>query len=72
MIVDDYSKYTWVLFLYSKNKVAEVINDHIKKIKKEVELPVQLIISDNGTRFNKIRGFLFSSVYGPFQLDFSY
>ena len=51
VIVDDYSKYTWVLFLHSKDEAALVIIDHIKKIEKEANLPVRAIRSDNGTEF---------------------
>ena len=51
VIVDDYSKYTWVLFLHSKDEAALVIIDHIKKIEKEADLPVRAIRSDNGTEF---------------------
>ena len=51
VIVDDYSKYTWVLFLHSKDEAAQVIIDHIKKIELEANLPVRTIRSDNGTEF---------------------
>ena len=52
VIVDDYSKYTWVLFLNSKDKTPKMIIDHIKRIELEVNLPVRKIRSDNGTEFN--------------------
>ena len=51
VMVDDYSKYTWVLFLHSKDEATQMIIDHIKKIEVEAKLPVRTIRSDNGTEF---------------------
>ena len=51
VIVDDFSKYTWVLFLGSKDETPKTIIDHIKKIELEANLPVRKIRSDNGTEF---------------------
>ena len=51
VIVDDFSKYTWVLFLHSKDEAPQVIIDHIKKLEVEAKLPVRKIRSDNGTEF---------------------
>ena len=50
-MVDDYSKYTWVLFIHSKDKTPKLIIDHVKKIELEVNLHVRMIRSDNGTEF---------------------
>ena len=49
VIVDDFSKYTWVLFLNSKDETPKTIIDHIKRIELEANLPVRKIRSDNGT-----------------------
>ena len=51
VIVNDYFKYTWVLFLHSKDESSQVIFDHVKKFKLEAKLPVRMIRSDNGTEF---------------------
>ena len=51
VMVDDYSKYTWVLFIQSKDEATQLIIDHIKKIEVEAKLPVRTIRSDNGTEF---------------------
>ena len=51
VIVDDYSKYTWVLFLHTKDEAPKIIIDHIKRIELEAGLPVRKIRSDNGTEF---------------------
>ena len=51
MIVNDFSKYTWVWFLNSKDETPKLIIDHIKKIELEANLSVRKIRSDNGTKF---------------------
>ena len=51
VIVDDYSKYTWVLFLHSKDETPQVVIDHIKLIELDSKFPVRAIRSDNGTEF---------------------
>ena len=40
VMVDDYSKYTWVLFLHSKDETPQLIIDHVKKIELEANLHV--------------------------------
>jgi transposase InsO family protein len=51
VIVDDFSKFTWVLFLSSKDETPEVLIEHIKVIEVALKLPVRAIRSDNGTEF---------------------
>ena len=51
VMVDDYSKYTWVLFLHSKDETPQLIINHVNKIELEANLHVRLIRSDNGTEF---------------------
>ena len=51
VIVDDFSKYTWVLFLNSKDETPKMIIDHIKRNELEENLPVRMIRSYNGTEF---------------------
>ena len=40
VIVDDYSRYTWVLFLHSKDEAPDIIIDHTNKIELEAGVPV--------------------------------
>ena len=54
VIVDDYSKYTWVLLLHSKDEAPQMIIDHVKKIELEAKLPMGTIISYNGTEFKNV------------------
>ena len=51
IIVDDYSKYTWVLFLHSKDETPQMVIDHLKLIELDSKVPVRAIRSDNGTEF---------------------
>ena len=55
VIVDDFSRYTWVLFLHSKDEAPDMIIDHIKKIELEAGVPVRCIRSDNGTEFRNAK-----------------
>nr|GEX81111.1 retrovirus-related Pol polyprotein from transposon TNT 1-94 [Tanacetum cinerariifolium] len=51
VIMDDYSCYTWVHFLRSKDKVPEVIIKFLKRITVLLQSPVIIIRTDNGTEF---------------------
>nr|GEU41399.1 hypothetical protein [Tanacetum cinerariifolium] len=60
VVVDDYSQYTWVFFLHSKDEASEVIISFIKKTQVNIQLQVQRVRTDNGTEFkNKILAKLF-------------
>nr|GFC43831.1 integrase, catalytic region, zinc finger, CCHC-type, peptidase aspartic, catalytic [Tanacetum cinerariifolium] len=49
VIVDDYSRYTWVFFLRSKDETPEVIIKFLKRITVLLQSPVIIIRTDNGT-----------------------
>nr|GFA22794.1 retrovirus-related Pol polyprotein from transposon TNT 1-94 [Tanacetum cinerariifolium] len=51
VIVDDYSRYTWVQFLRSKDEATEVIIKFLKRITVLLQSPVIIIRTDNGTEF---------------------
>nr|GFC61370.1 integrase, catalytic region, zinc finger, CCHC-type, peptidase aspartic, catalytic [Tanacetum cinerariifolium] len=51
VIVDDYSCYTWVHFLRSKDEAPEVIIKFLKRITVLLQSPVIIIRTDNGTEF---------------------
>nr|GEX73609.1 retrovirus-related Pol polyprotein from transposon TNT 1-94 [Tanacetum cinerariifolium] len=51
VVVDDYSRYTWVFFFHSKDEASEVIISFIKKTQVNLQLQVQRIRTDNGTEF---------------------
>nr|GEV33437.1 retrovirus-related Pol polyprotein from transposon TNT 1-94 [Tanacetum cinerariifolium] len=63
VVVDDYSRYTWVFFLHSKDEASEVIISFIKKTKVNLQLQVQRTRTDNGTEFkNKTLAKFFDEV----------
>nr|GFB08382.1 retrovirus-related Pol polyprotein from transposon TNT 1-94 [Tanacetum cinerariifolium] len=49
VVVDDYSRYTWVFFLYYKDEASYVIISFIKKTEVNLQLQVQRVRTDNGT-----------------------
>nr|GFA70313.1 retrovirus-related Pol polyprotein from transposon TNT 1-94 [Tanacetum cinerariifolium] len=51
VIVDDYSRYTWVHFLRSKDEAPAVIITFLKRITVLLQSPVINIRTDNGTEF---------------------
>nr|GEW23910.1 hypothetical protein [Tanacetum cinerariifolium] len=51
VIVDDYSRYTWVHFLRSKDEAPKVIIKFLKRITVLFQSPVIIIRTDNGTEF---------------------
>nr|GFC05205.1 putative ribonuclease H-like domain-containing protein [Tanacetum cinerariifolium]GFC06500.1 putative ribonuclease H-like domain-containing protein [Tanacetum cinerariifolium] len=63
VVVDDYSQYTWVFFLHSKDEASDVIISFIKKTQVNLKLQVQRVRTDNGTKFkNKTLAKLFDEV----------
>nr|GEU39067.1 hypothetical protein [Tanacetum cinerariifolium] len=51
VIVDDYSRYTWVHFLRTKDETPEVIKNFLKKIYVRLQAPVIIVRTENGTEF---------------------
>nr|GEX58888.1 retrovirus-related Pol polyprotein from transposon TNT 1-94 [Tanacetum cinerariifolium] len=51
VIVDDYSQYTWVHFLRTKDETPEVIKNFLKKIFVRLQAHVIIVRTDNGTEF---------------------
>nr|GEU98288.1 hypothetical protein [Tanacetum cinerariifolium] len=51
VIIDDYSRYTWVHFLKTKDETPEVIKNFLKKIYVRLQAPVIIVRTDNGTEF---------------------
>jgi hypothetical protein len=77
VIVDDYSRFTWVFFLQEKSQTQETLKGFLKWPQNEFGLRIKKIRSGNGTEFknSQIEGFLqeegikheFSSPYTPQQ-----
>ncbi|GJR61091.1 retrovirus-related pol polyprotein from transposon TNT 1-94 [Tanacetum coccineum] len=51
VIVDDYSRFTWVKFLRSKDEVPEFVIKFLKMIQVRLNATVRNIRTDNGTKF---------------------
>ncbi|KAM0065882.1 putative RNA-directed DNA polymerase [Helianthus debilis subsp. tardiflorus] len=51
VIVDDFSRFTWTYFLHSKDETAGILQDFVKQVEKQFDLPVKVFRSDNGTEF---------------------
>ncbi|GKE91124.1 putative ribonuclease H-like domain-containing protein, partial [Tanacetum coccineum] len=55
VVTDDYSRFTWVFFLTTKDETSEIFKRFIKEIENLVDKKVKIIRSDNGTEFkNKV------------------
>nr|GFB06392.1 integrase, catalytic region, zinc finger, CCHC-type, peptidase aspartic, catalytic [Tanacetum cinerariifolium] len=55
VIVDDYSRYTWTLFLHSKDETPEVLKEFLTMIQRNLQALVITVRTDRGTEFlNKI------------------
>jgi transposase InsO family protein len=77
VIVDDYSRFTWVFFLQEKSQTQETLKRFLRRAQNEFRLRIKKIRSNNGTEFknSQIEGFLeekgikheFSSPYTPQQ-----
>nr|GEW65835.1 putative ribonuclease H-like domain-containing protein [Tanacetum cinerariifolium] len=51
VFVDDYSQFTWVKFLRSKDEALDFIIKFLKMIQIRLKVPVRRIRTDNGTEF---------------------
>ncbi|GJY25063.1 retrovirus-related pol polyprotein from transposon TNT 1-94 [Tanacetum coccineum] len=77
VIVDEYSRYTWVYFLKKKSHAAEMIMSFIRMVENQNDVKVRQIRTDNGIEFtnSKVESFCdekgisqnFSSPYTPEQ-----
>ncbi|GJX83859.1 retrovirus-related pol polyprotein from transposon TNT 1-94 [Tanacetum coccineum] len=52
VIVDDYSRFTWVYFLRTKDETPEIIQNFIARVQLNYNAKVCKIRTDNGTEFN--------------------
>ncbi|GJT29271.1 retrovirus-related pol polyprotein from transposon TNT 1-94 [Tanacetum coccineum] len=51
VIVDDYSRYTWTLFLRSKDETLEVLKEFLTMIQQNLQAPVISVRTNRGTKF---------------------
>ena len=55
VIVDDYSRYTWVMFLGDKGETPELFKTFARRAQREYNSPIVKIRSDNGTEFKNMK-----------------
>ncbi|GJT30816.1 retrovirus-related pol polyprotein from transposon TNT 1-94 [Tanacetum coccineum] len=77
VIVDEYSRYTWVHFLRKKSQAPEIVMSFIRMVENQNDVKVKQIRTDNGTEFrnHELESFCdekgisqnFSSPYTPEQ-----
>ncbi|GJU33947.1 retrovirus-related pol polyprotein from transposon TNT 1-94 [Tanacetum coccineum] len=51
LLTGDYSRYTWTLFLRSKDETPEVLKDFLIMIQRNLQAPVISVRTDRGTEF---------------------
>jgi hypothetical protein len=51
VIIDDYSRFTWVFFLHDKSETQAVLKKFLKRAQNEFDGKIKKIRSDNGTEF---------------------
>jgi transposase InsO family protein len=55
MIMDDFTKYTWMFFLIDKSDVFATFKTFIKRIHNEFEITIKKVRSDNGSEFKNTK-----------------
>jgi transposase InsO family protein len=54
IIVDDYSRYTWTLFLGDKSETPEIFKTFARRAQREYNSPIVKIQCDNGSEFKNM------------------
>jgi transposase InsO family protein len=54
VIVDDYSRYTWTLFLGDKSETPEIFKTFARRAQREYNSPIVKNQSDNGSEFKNM------------------
>jgi hypothetical protein len=49
VIIDDFSRFTWVFFLSDKGEIQEILKKFMRRSQNEFELKIKKITSDNRT-----------------------
>jgi transposase InsO family protein len=51
VIIDDYSRFTWVFFMQDKSETQEVLEKFMRRAQNKFDAKVKKNRSDNGTKF---------------------
>jgi transposase InsO family protein len=55
VIMDDFTRYTWVVFLVDKSDVFDIFKTFIKRVHNEFETTIKKLRSDNGSEFKNTK-----------------
>jgi transposase InsO family protein len=55
VIVDDFTRYTWVVFLVDKSDVFATFKSFIKRVHNEFKTTIKNVRSDNGSEFKNTK-----------------
>jgi transposase InsO family protein len=55
VIVDDFSRFTWVFFLQDKSETQGILKCFLRRAQNEFELKLKKIRSDNGSEFKNLQ-----------------
>ena len=50
VVVDEFTRYTWVYFLHKKNETSAILLEHIRQLERGSKHTVKILTSDNGTK----------------------
>ncbi|KAK1424407.1 hypothetical protein QVD17_19736 [Tagetes erecta] len=64
VIIDDFTRFSWVYFLHAKSETAELLKEFIIKVENQLECKVKILRSDNGTEFKNANVDLFCAEKG--------
>ncbi|GKB00120.1 putative ribonuclease H-like domain-containing protein [Tanacetum coccineum] len=56
VVTDDFSKFSWVFFLATKDETSGILKTFITEIENQLDYKVKVIRSDNGTEFKNSNG----------------
>jgi transposase InsO family protein len=51
VMIDDYSRFTWVFFLQDKSETQEMLKKFLRRAQNEFDVKAKKISNDNGTEF---------------------
>nr|GEU84103.1 hypothetical protein [Tanacetum cinerariifolium] len=64
VVTDDYSRFTWVFFLATKDETSPILKTFITGLENQLSLKIKVIRSDNGTEFKNSDLNLFCGIKG--------
>ena len=64
VIVDEYTRFTWVYILFQKDETPEIIFEHVKLMENKSAHKVKILRRDNGTEFKNAQMIDFCKLKG--------